>query len=173
MKSNIQPCTARDWNPADPAGSFRRFAQFIHQQAKSVMVKDKFHSEMFFFMPLDGKGHIVLWRGDDRNRQAKWLRQHIAEHYSYGVVHICEAWVRLASGPNDHVLNQVIDGEMRVSELRPEDRIEAITVTAQSRDGYSHAWMDEVICNKALGIVVLGRSQECDDFEGRFGKLFG
>jgi hypothetical protein len=55
-----------------------------------------------------------------------------------------EAWVRYAeTGPSDHTLKQVIDGEIRVSELRPEDRREALTVTAHTRDGYAHTWIEE------------------------------
>ena len=45
-------------------------------------------------------------------------------------------------------------------------------VTAQSRDGYSHAWIDEII-RLGDGGIALGSCHEFDDFTGRFGKLFG
>jgi len=142
-------------------------------QAKEVVVTDQQHAEMLFFLPMDGKGHVVLWQGEDRNTQAAWVRNHVHEHYIYGVVHVCEAWVHVASSPNDQILKQVIAGEIRVSELRPEHRTEAITVTAQTRDGYSHAWFDEILRDKSDGNLRLGVCRECDDFEGRFGKPFG
>ena len=162
------------WNPGNPFISFQSFAHSIHEQAKRVLLKDKFHAEMFFFIPLDGNGHIVQWTGgDNRDATAKWVREHIREHYIYGVVHVCECWARLADGPHDHVLDQIIDGEIRVSELRPEDRVEALSVSAQSRDGYSNNWIDEIIRGKAKGAMTLGKCTSFSDFDGRFGRLFG
>jgi hypothetical protein len=166
------PFSPRDWNPSNPIISFQSFAHYIHEQAKSVMLRDGFHAEMFFFLPLNGRGHIVQHAGKDRDATAKWVKDHIREHYVYGLVHICEAWVRFASGKTDHILDQVIDGEIRVSELRPEDRSEALTVVAQSRDGYSHNWIDEIIRTKKK-VLKFGACQEFGDFEGRFGSLFG
>ena len=103
-KLNITPISVSDWNASRPAESFRAFAQYIHGQAKEVLLADGHHSEMFFFIPLDGNGHIVLWRNDDRDLEAEWLRQHIAEQYVYGVIHVVEAWMHLAPHPDDHIL---------------------------------------------------------------------
>ena len=175
MDSKRIPVSPAGWDPANPFLSFQAFARSIHEQAKRVLLKDKFHAEMFFFMPLSGRGHIVQWTGsDDRDVMAKWVQAHIREHYVYGLVHVCECWVRFADGPNDHVLRQVIDGEIRVSQLRPKDRREALTVIAQSRDGYARDWIDEIIRDKPKGPPRLGECREFDGgFEGRFGTLFG
>lgn len=172
MDSPQIPFSPQGWNPANPLMSFQSFAITIHEQAKGVLLKDKFHAEMLFFLPLNGRGHIVQWTGKDRDAMAIWVRKHIHEHYIYGMVHICEAWVRFADGPKDHTLNQVIDGEIRVSELKPEDRAEALTVVAQSRDGYAHNWIDEIVRGKAKGALKLGKCSEFGDFDGRFGNLF-
>ena len=173
MKQTELPISPPDWNPAAPLESFKHFARSIHEQAKGIMLKDKNHGEMFFFLPLNGQGHLVLWQKADRDRQAEWVRKHINEHYSYGVIHICEAWAHFAKQPNEHTLKQLQAGEMKVSELRPEDRTEVLMVSAQSRDGYAHSWSDEILRNKASGSLWLGGCRECEDFAGRFGKLFG
>ena len=138
-----------------------------------MLLTDKTHGEMFFFMALTGQGHIVLWQNADRDHQADWVRQHINGHYSYGVVHICEAWAHFAKHPNEHTQKQLQAGEMKVSELRPEDRTEILMVSAQSRDGYAHSWADEILRNKDSGTLWLGECKEFEDFTWRFGKLFG
>lgn len=78
--------------------------------------------------------------------------------------------MRLVLNPNDHILKQVIAGEIRVSELRPEDRQEVLMVSAQSRDGWATSWVDEIV--RIAGKVSLGGCQEIRDFQGRFGRLF-
>jgi DNA mismatch endonuclease, patch repair protein len=170
LRSSIAP---PGWNASNPSASFRAFAEAIHRQARQVFVKDGHHAEFMFFMPLDGKGHLVHTRFDNRDMMAVWVKTHVAEHYPFGVLHICEAWLRLAEGKNDNILRQVIDGEMKVSELREEDRKEALTVTAQARDGYSMTWIDEIVRDKKTGKVSLKPTITFKEFEGRFGKLFG
>jgi len=41
---------------------------------------------------------------------AEWIRKHIHDHYSYGVIHICEAWAHVSKQPNKHTLKQSRDG---------------------------------------------------------------
>lgn len=166
------PMAIPGWDSSKAADSFRAFAQFVHTQAKTILVRDGRHAEMLFCMPLDGHGHVVLWGSIDRDLQATWIRRHIAEKYAFGVVHVTEAWMRMAPNPNDHVLKQVLAGEIKVSELRPEDRTEVLMVSAQSRDGWSLAWSDEIVRN-AGGKLSLGECHTVKDYEGRFGKLFG
>lgn len=168
------PIGAPGWDATKPLESFKAFAAAVRAKARQILVSQGYHSEMVFFMPLSGQGEAVPWVGDDREAQAKWMRRHIKDHYAYGVVHVCEGWARFAeTGPNDHTLKQVIAGEIRVSELDPDDRREVLTVTVQTRDGYSHTWMDEMVRAAGSDVVCLGACHDYDDFEGRFGKLFG
>ncbi len=165
------PIAVPDWDASRAADSFRAFAAQVHGMAKEVLLRDGHHAEMFFFVLLGGQGHIVLWRNDDRDLEAQWLRRHIKEQYAYGVVHVVEAWMRIAAKPGDHVLRQVMSGEIRVSELRPDDRKECLLVTTQSRDGYAQSWVDEMV--RDGGKLSLGACTEIGDFRGRFGKVFG
>ena len=173
MNENTIPMMPQDWNASDPSASLRAFAEYIHKQARQIFLQDKSHAEILFFLPIDGKGHIVHSRFEDRDKMAAWMKAHIAEHYAFGVIHICECWVRFAEGKNDHILRQILDGEMKVSQLREEHRKEALSVTVQARDGYSMTWIDEIVRDKATGNVSLKPSVTVQDFEGRVGKLFG
>lgn len=166
------PIAAQGWDATKPAESFKAFAAFVHAQAKEILLTDGNHAEMFFFMPLNGQGHLILWRGQDRDMEADWLRRHIEQHYIYGVVHVVEAWMRLAPTPDDHILKQLMAGEMKVSELNPEHRQEALMVSAQSRDGWALSWMDRMVRNPTGGISLV-ECREFSDFRGRFGKVFG
>ena len=163
--------TAPGWDAARPADSFRAFARHIHEKAKTVLLRDGNHSEMFFFIPQDGKGHIVLWRGSDRELEARWLRKHVNDHRAYGVVHVVEAWMHVARTPDDHTLKQITDGEIKVSELKPEHRQEVLMVSAQAHDGWAISWTDEIV--RVGGKPVLGACHEIADFRGRFGQVFG
>ena len=173
MDPEIIPLSSPDWDAKNPAASFRAFADHIHGRARAMFMKDGFHAEMLFFLPLDGKGHIVLVRGGDRDRQAEWTKRHIAEHYTYGIVHVVEAWMRLAARPKDPVMRQIMDGEIKVSELREEDRKECLLVSAQTRDGHRTTWVNEILRDKGGGKPTLAPSLAFTDSEGRFGSLFG
>ena len=172
-KAQLQstPISVPGWDASKAADSFRAFARHIHGMAKEVLLRDGHHAEMFFFMPLSGRGHIALWRSNDRDLEAEWLRRHIREHYAFGVVHVVETWMRLAP-PEDHTLRQIMDGEIKISELRKEDRKEALMVSAQSHDGWALSWVDEILRDGA-GKPLLGACREFNDFQGRFGKVFG
>ena len=172
MKKTSFPISVPGWEVGSPSAAFQAFAAHIHEQAKRVIVHDKSHAELFFLLSLEGSGELIHWRENDREREADWLRRYISEHYTFGVIHVVECWMRLASRPDDHILKQVMAGEIKVSELNPEHRVETLMVSSQSRDGYSHSWLDEII-RMGDGKITLGHCHEIDEFTGRFGKLFG
>jgi hypothetical protein len=74
-------------------------------------------------------------------------------------------------GKGDHIVKQLALGEMAVSDLRPEDRGEALVVTVQGRDGTTKTWVDP-IRRDATGGVSFGQGNEFDHIGGRFGRLF-
>lgn len=160
------------WNTSAPLDSFKRFAGAIHDKAKAVLVEHRGHCEMLFFMPLNGTGHLVQWHGRDRDQEADWVRQHIHEHYVYGLIHVVEAWVHWAQNRSEHTVRQLMAGEMSVSQLRPEHRTECLMVSAQTRDGWSNCWVDSFTKDQA-GKIILGGCREISDFRGRFGRVFG
>ena len=175
MRYTEHPIGFPEWDAANPSGSFRKFSDYMHSQAKKYLLDDGYHAEMLFFMPLDGKGTLVLVEGKDRDAMAQWVRDYINKHYTFGLVHVCESWVRFADGPNDHTFKQIQAGEMKVSDMKAEHRKEALSVSALARDGFSFNWVDEMIRggDKSMGTLKLGKCHQFQDSEGRFGKLFG
>ena len=90
---------------------------------------------------------------------------------SYGVIQITEVWTYLPPRPNDHTFRQVLEGEIKVSELKPEDRTEALLVRYQSSDGDQCVWVNPIL-RKGTG-VSLGETIEIrGEALGRFGSLF-
>lgn len=172
MKLNTTPIAPPDWDAAKPAESFQNFAGNIHKKAKEILIRDGRHAEMFFFIPLNGIGHLILWNNNDRDLAADWLRRHIQEHYIFGVVQVVEAWMHMAAKPGDHLLKQIMAGEIKVSELKQDLRQEVLMVSAQSRDGYANSWVDRIVRDKA-GKMILGECTQMADFGGKFGKVFG
>jgi len=160
------------WDKANPAASFKTFAVAIHEKARQTFLQDKTHAEMLFLMPLDGQGQLVQVTEQDGDKLSAILKQYVTEHSTFGVLHIAEGWIRLKEGKNDHIFRQIEAGEMKVSELKEEHRKEALSVTAQSRDGYSMLWIDEIVRDKSGG-VSLKPAVVFADIKGRFGALFG
>jgi hypothetical protein len=77
----------------------------------------------------------------------------------------------MAMSADDPTFRRVMAGEMRVSELKPDERQEVLMVSAQSRDGWTISWSDEIL--RVDGKPLFGACHEVTDFRGRFGKLFG
>jgi len=170
MKPNLQPEPAEPkWDNDNISDSFSRYAEFLHEKAKWMFLKDKTHVELIFAIQPSGTGNIILVQGD-RDAFVANLKQMIQNSDIIGIVHICESWMH--SG-DDHITKQIMWGEMRVSDLKPEHRTEALVVSAQSKGGKSFAWIDPIIRNTKTGEVSLGEGTTLENVEGRFGKLFG
>ena len=134
------------------------YSEAIHKEARAVFLKDKFHTELVFLIPEDGNVALIQVKTsdhNDRDRFAQWLRQVIKAKDVFGVVHICE----------------ILCNEIAPSELRPEDKREALSVMAQARDGYARTWISEI--RRDGKEVSLEDATEFTDFSGRFGNLFG
>lgn len=162
-----------EWNNADLAASFLAYAYWVNESARMTFLKDKTHVEMFFLVCPDGKlGMGSPPPGIDRDHVANMLKDSIKEHGFYGIVHIMEAWTYFPKQPNDHTFKQVVQDEMRVEDLKPEDRREAVVVHYQSRDGANTMWMSPII--RMSDVVAVADAIEWRDPPGgRFGRLFG
>jgi hypothetical protein len=95
----------------------------------------------------------------------------IRENKLYGAIHIAESWTYFPKGKNDHTFKQVAQGEMRVSDLKPEDRTEALMVSVEGRDGAARLWLSPIV--RSPSGAALGAPIEMDQPPaGRFGRLF-
>lgn len=71
----------------------------------------------------------------------------INEHDLYGVVFIGETWTYFMK-EKDHTTFQLLDGEMKVSDLNTEDKKEALMVRMENGDGDCLIYLDEIIRDK-------------------------
>lgn len=159
------------WDAANPTESFCHYAEHLHQKAKWTFLKDKTHVEIIFAIRPTGEGIIMLVRGD-RNEFVEKLKALIQESDITGIVHIAEAWARFG-GEKDHITRQIMWGEMAISDLKPEHRMEALVVSVQARDGQSFCWIDPIVRDAKTGNVNFGEGFKLEKVEGRFGRLFG
>lgn len=166
------PTEPPEWNEADRAGSFRAYAEWLNETARMTFLKDKTHVELFFLVRPDGAAGMGAPPPDmDRDQVAGMLKESIREHGIYGLVHILEAWMYFPRQPGDHTFQQVLQGEIRVSELRPEDRKEAVIVHCQSREGANTMWMSRII-RLGQDVALADAIEWRDPPGGRFGRLF-
>jgi hypothetical protein len=163
---------ASESKQSEPLERVKAYARGVHEKAKELLLADGGHAEMMFFLTLDERCHVVQWQGTHPEAKASWMRQHIHDHYIYGVIHVCECWVRIARDLNDPITNNLVSGNLRVSELPEEDRIEALSVVVQTRDGYALTWVDQIVRDGSGKVVGLGMAQEFKEMGGRLGELF-
>ena len=100
------------------------------------------------------------------------LRQRIRDDNTFGVVHILEAWVYVPKKPNDHIYNQILAGEMGVSDLKQGDKTEALVVRYECRDGSQRMWISPIVRPKAGGVALGDALEMGETAEGRFASLF-
>ena len=130
------------------------------------------HVEIYFLFSRDGKGTLIqVPPGMDRETFMANLKGTMLKMGSYGVIQIAEVWTYLPPRPDDHTFRQVLEGEIKVSELKPEDRTEALLVRYQSSDGTQCVWVN-VIQRKPSGVSLAEPIELHDKADGRFGSLF-
>lgn len=69
----------------------------------------------------------------------------ISEYGLYGMIHIGEVWTYFAKGRGDHTVFQLLDGEMKVSELNDGDKTEALYLRMESREGDRLVYLNRIM----------------------------
>ena len=160
------------WNEADPSGSLRRHATWLNNLARATFLTDKTHVELFFLLKADGTGGLAQPPvGMDRNEFLAALKGSLKEHDIFGVIHIAETWSYFPRRPNDHTMKQIVQGEIAVSDLKPDDKTEALMVRVECRDGTQHLWLNPIVRTKD-GSALADQIEMDDSMNGRFGNLF-
>jgi hypothetical protein len=155
---------------ADPAASFRQIAEYLHEQSKKRLLLDGIHAEMIFVFKTTGDC-LILLVGGDRDAFVAKLKAMIRRGNVVGVIHIAEVWIRIGD-QEDHTTKQILDGEIGISDLRPEHRGEALMVMMQSRDRDGKTWIEPILRDEK-GKPYLGIGFSMAEIGGRFGNLFG
>ena len=134
------------WNPADKPGSLKAYAEFLHHQAVEMFRKDKTHCQILFLFSDAGLVSVnPVPANTAADALAAGVRQAVLENGLYGVIMIAEAWTYLPKRVGDHTAVQIMHGEMRVGDLKAEDRTEALMVRMESRDGGHLTWLEPII----------------------------
>jgi hypothetical protein len=154
---------------ADPAESFRRIADYLHEQAKKRLLADGIHAELIFVFKTGGDCVISVVSGD-RDAFVSKIKAMIQHGDVVGVIHIGEVWIRLGD-QEDHTTKQILDGEINVSDLQPQHRGEALMIMMQSRAGDGKTWIEPILRGKN-GKAFLGIGFSMAEIGGRFGNLF-
>ena len=158
------------WDKSAPAESLRRLGEWYNDRARGMFLKSGTHAELYFLFTGDGQGTLIqVPPGMTREIFQVNLHGTMRKLNCYGVIQIAEAWAYLPPKPNDHTFRQVLEGEMKVSELKEEDKTEALMIRYQSLEDQC-IWINPIL-RKGTG-VSLGETVEIKgEALGRFGSL--
>ena len=161
-----------NWNHADKPNSLKAYAEWLHNEAVRVFTQDKTHCQIIFLFTDDGLASVNPVPEDTEPEQMlAAVRGAVQEHNLYGVITIAEAWTYMPRRERDHTAVQIMHGEMRVADLKDEDRTEALMLRLESRDGGHLTWLDPIVRDGdkvTLGEgMVLGR-EKCLKLESFF-----
>ena len=133
------------WNPVDKEESLHRLAAAFNELARLTFLRDGTHVPLAFLVDEGGElGLIPPMPGDPADFIAL-VKSQVSARQAYGVLHIAETWAYLRRSPADHTFTQVALGEMRVSDLQPGDKTEALMVRMESRSGASRIWFSPIL----------------------------
>ena len=133
------------WNPAAKSASIRKWADHLHKEAKRVFLQDKTHAHILF--AFEDTGPVSVTPVPPKTPQDQVHNAIIAsirKNRLYAIIDIGEAWTYFPKGTKDHTAFQLLDGEMRVSDLREGDRTEALYLRMESRDGDCVVHLDRI-----------------------------
>lgn len=164
----MSPTNKPPWYPNAPAASLRKWAEYLHGQAKASFLKDKTQTHILFYFTT-AKGMIAVAPvpgGIPLEEVNATVKKAIQQRHLYAVISLSEAWVYLHKPGHDHTAFQIRHGEMDVSELRDEDKSLHLYVRMESQDGDCVVIMDEIA--RAGGRVEMGESTTLEGEERRW-----
>lgn len=160
------------WDKTDPAGSLRRLGEWYCERARGMFLKAGKHVELYFLFTAEGEGTLIqVPPGMERETFQMNLKGTLEADNAFGVIQIAEAWAYLPPKPGDHTYRQVLEGEIKVSELKEGDKTEALVVRYESSDGNQCMWVSPI--QRTASGASLGEAIEIQGKAvGRYGSLF-
>lgn len=149
------------WIPNAESECIRNWTKNLHTEAKRLMTQDGTHvSLLFLFNKESGLISVnPIPPNVDHDQFNVAVANAVNEHDLYGVVFIGETWTYFMK-ENDHTAFQLLDGEMKVSDLNSEDKREALMVRMENSDGDCLIYLDEIIRDKNNVILKDGLATE-------------
>ncbi|HEV8052376.1 MAG TPA: hypothetical protein VGP47_07770, partial [Parachlamydiaceae bacterium] len=117
------------WSSTEKYASIIDWTHELHVEARRLFAQDGTHGSMMFsFSAEDGLISVNLIPPNvDEDQLNAAIINTINEHNLYAMVYIGEAWVYFIK-ENDHTAFQLLDGEMKVSDLNDGDKKEALLI---------------------------------------------
>lgn len=109
----------------------------------------------------------------DRNALSQSVKDYINQNYIYGFIHACVAHSWTHGGADMWAVKPEQRSAVDGANVRPMVRQDWLSVSAQSRCGFSFTWLDEIIRDGQKDVISLGKCQRVKNIRGRFGKVFG
>lgn len=142
------------WISQAESACLRKWTDHLHIEAKRLLVQDGSHAcLLFLFNKESGLISVNLVPPNTNHDQLNVsIANAISEHNLYGVVLISETWAYFVK-EKDHTAFQLLDGEMKVSDLNDEDKKEALMIRMENCDGDCLIYLDEIVKDKQ-GVVL-------------------
>lgn len=138
-----------EWIPNAKSECIRKWAENLHKEAKRLMIQDGTHANLLFLF--NKENGLISINPVPPNIEHEHLNatveNAVKEHQLYGVIFIGESWAYFIK-EKDHTAFQLLDGEMKVSDLNSEDKKEALIVRMENDDGDCLMYLDEIIRDK-------------------------
>lgn len=137
------------WIPNEESSCMLKWTDYLHTEAKRLFFQDGTHGNMMFSFSRE-KGLIsvnLVPSNTDHDQLNEAIANAVNEYNLYGVVFIGELWM-YSIKENDHTAFQLLDREMRVSDLRDEDKKEALMVRMENHDGDCLTYLNEITRNE-------------------------
>lgn len=135
-----------------------KWTDYLHSEAKRLFNQDGTHGNLLF--SFDKENGLVsvnlIPPNTDHDQLNEAITNAVNEHNLYGVVVIGETWM-YSIKEKDHTSFQLLDGEMRVSDLNDEDKKEALMIRMENRDGDCLVYLDEIIRDKNGHVLKEGK----------------
>lgn len=146
------------WNQEDKLSCIRKWLDNLHIEAKRLFDKDGTHGNMLFLFD-EEKGLISINPIPpkvEHNELNISIKNAVKEHNLYGVIFIGEVWAYFMK-QNDHTVFQLLDGEMKVSDLNNEDKKEMLLIRMENSDGDCFVYWDEIERNERGACLGAGK----------------
>jgi len=137
------------WIPNAESECIRKWTENLHAEAIRLLTKDGTHASLLFLFNKESGLISVnpVPPNVDHEQLNVAVENTVNEHDLYGVVFIGETWAYFMT-EKDHTAFQLLDGEMKVSDLNSEDKREALMVRMENGDGDCVVYLDEIIRGK-------------------------
>lgn len=138
------------WIANSKSSCMLEWTDYLHTEAKRLFNQDGTHGNMMFsFSKEEGLISVNLIPPNTDNDQLnEAISNAVSEHGLYSVIVIGETWMYPIK-EKDHTAFQLLDGEMRVSDLNDKDKKEALMIRMENRDGDCLVYLDEIIRDKS------------------------